>query len=364
MDEINILLVNVDCKWNLALRRLYAYHENKGNTVSMVDVGFGFYKHAKRKIIDGRGFDIAYVSNIFESNSHNVEVYGCSNVQYGGIGSRNPNLKLPDEVEATPPKYFDGEDTAHGYITRGCIRNCYFCKVPKFEGKLTAYRNVAEVVGDFKKAIFHDNNILAWGGCCDSFRWLIEHGIKCQFNQGLDLRLVDERKLDLLSRLNYMGEYGFAVDDVSYIKPFESKLQLAKKYISKPWKMKFFVYVNADMEPRDTVKRIEWLRQNGCLPYIMRDQNVYGSENEQFYTDVAAYCNQPGIFKKMDFETFLRNRHPKNSARQAWSFAIWNGECPTLCESCWQPTLDLFAEDENTLCAGCVDDAARKERKQ
>ena len=161
---MRVLLVNVDCKWNLALRRLYAYHENNGDTVEMVDVGFGFYRHDKRKIIDGREFDVVYVSNVFEANAYNVDVYGCDNVQFGGIGSRNPLSKLPEAVEATPPKYFDGEDTAHGYITRGCIRNCYFCKVPKYEGKLTPYRNVADVVGEFKKAIFHDNNILAWGG--------------------------------------------------------------------------------------------------------------------------------------------------------------------------------------------------------
>lgn len=349
----NVLLVNVDCKWNLALRRLYAYHETKGDNVKMMDVGFGFYKHNKREVIDGRGFDIAYVSNIFEANAYNVDVYGCEDVRYGGIGSRNPDLKLPCEVELTHPKYFKDEDTAHGYITRGCIRNCYFCKVPKHEGKLAPYRNVADVVGDFKKAIFMDNNILAYEGHYEALAWLIEHGIKCQFNQGLDLRLVNDRNLELLSRLNYMGEYGFALDDVSYMKPFEKKLEQAKRYITKPWKMKFFVYVNANMEPQDTVKRVKWLKEHECLSYIMRDQNVYGSEHERFYNDIAAYCNQPAIFKKMDFETYIKRRHPNNAQRQAVSNAIWNGEEPTICESCWQPTLELFVNDENALCESC-----------
>lgn len=154
-----------------------------------------------------------------------------------------------------------------------------------------------------------------------------------------------------------MGEYVFALDDVSYMKSFEKRLEKAKQYITKPWKMKFFVYVNADMEPLDTVKRIEWLKKRECLPYIMRDQNVYGCEYEQFYTDIAAYCNQPGIFKKLDFETFLRKRHPKNAARQAWSYAIYNGEQPSICESCWQPTLDLFADGDNAYCEDCAIDA-------
>lgn len=350
---MRVLLVNVDCKWNLALRRLYAYHEKRGDTVDMVNIGFGFYKHTKREIIDGRNYDVVYVSNVFEANAYTVSVYGCDDVRFGGIGSRNPNDKLPLDVENTPPKYFDGEDTAHGYITRGCIRNCYFCKVPKHEGKLAPYRNVADIVGDFKKAIFHDNNILAWGGHYEALSWLVEHDIRYQFNQGLDFRLLNERNLELLSSSRYMGEYTFSVDDVSYISSFEKRLALVKRYINRPWKMKFYVYANANMQPLDTVKRVEWLKQNECLAYVMRDQNIYGSEYDKFYKDVAAWCNQPAFFKKLDFETFLRKRHPNNERRQAESMAIYSGEETMLCESCWQPTLDVFLDNETALCEPC-----------
>ena len=350
MSAMRVLLINVDCKWNLALRRLYAWHEQRGDEVEMRDLNFGFYHHNKREVIDGRGFDTVYISNIFESNAENVAVIGCEDVRRGGVGSKS-DAKLPPEVEATQPKYFDGEDTAHGFITRGCIRNCYFCKVPKHEGKLYAYRSVAEVVGNFKKAIFMDNNFLAWDGANDAMDWLIEHNIRCQFNQGLDLRLVNDENLSRLARLNYMGEYVFAFDDVRLMPFMDATIPLVKRHITKPWKVKMFVYVDAaTMEPEDTVRRVEWLKAHECLPYVMRNANCYGSEHEKFYTDVAAWGNQPGIFKKMDFDEFLRKRHPKNAARQAESWATWNGEMPTLCESCWQPTLDLFEFDENALC--------------
>jgi len=241
-------------------------------------------------------------------------------------------------------------------MTRGCIRSCYFCKVPKHEGKLRAYRSVQEVVGGFKKAIFMDNNFLAWEGANDAMDWLIEHDIRCQFNQGLDLRLVNDENLSRLARLNYMGEYLFAFDDVRYMRFMDEVMPLVKRYIPKAWKVKLYLYVNSEtMEPQDTVERMEWCKRNECLPYVMRDINCYGSECEQFYTDIAAYGNQPAIFKKMTFDDFLRKRHPKNRSRQANSWALWNGE-PYLCEQCWQPTLDLLMDDGNAVCPDCYED--------
>lgn len=274
----------------------------------------------------------------------------------GGVGSKDPDARLAPEVEATPPKYFPGEDTAHGFITRGCIRKCYFCKVPKHEGALRPYRSVEEVVGGFKKAVFMDNNILAWDGVEDAMDWLIEHGIRCEFNQGLDIRLVNDSNLSRLARLKYRGEYVFAFDDVRMIGMMDERIGLVKKHIPAPWKVKMFVYANAEtMEPEDTARRVEWCRSHEVLPYVMRDVNCYGSAFERFYTDMASWCNQPGIFKKMDFEEFLKRRNPKDRRRQAESFALYCGDMPTVCESCWQPTFDMFEDATgNAVCEECI----------
>ena len=85
---MRVLLVNVDCKWNLALRRMYAYYEKQGALVDMVDLGFGFYPHSKREVIDGRNYDLVAVSNIFETNAERVTVHGCENVLRGGSAQR------------------------------------------------------------------------------------------------------------------------------------------------------------------------------------------------------------------------------------------------------------------------------------
>lgn len=97
-----VLLVNVDCRWNLAIRRMRAYYENMGASVDVMDLGFSFYPHKKATTVDGNGYDFVAVSNIFDTNAERVTVTGCENVIYGGVGSKNPAAQLPDFIEETP----------------------------------------------------------------------------------------------------------------------------------------------------------------------------------------------------------------------------------------------------------------------
>ncbi len=136
-----ILLVNVDSRWNMAIRKMYNYFK-EDYEVEMIDLGLSGYPHKKTKTIFAVDYDKVFVSNIFDINKDRVEVIGCDDVVFGGIGSRNPHLHLPCEIEKTEPFYFPDEDTSYCFITRGCIRKCWFCKVPKYEGNLKLYIEV------------------------------------------------------------------------------------------------------------------------------------------------------------------------------------------------------------------------------
>lgn len=321
---MKILLVNIDSKFNMAMRRMYNFYKDS-NEVTMINLGLDGYPSKKYQVISGVGYDKVYVSNIFDVNMNKYEVVGCNNVAIGGIGSVNPHSKLFDEIEKTDPFYYDDEDTSQGFITRGCIRNCYFCKVPKYEGALKFYNSIESII-KHKKVKFLDNNILAYGKHTEVFQYLIDRNIRCDFNQGLDFRLVNNINAELLSKLNYVGEYIFAFDDYKYITVLEEKLKILKKYITKDWKLKFYVYHNKDMDIADLISRVEWCRKNKCLPYVMRDINCWDSENKNFYIDYAAYCNQPSFFKKMDFVIFLYKRHT-NVQRIEESIRIYNENC-------------------------------------
>lgn len=318
---MKILLVNVDSRFNIAIRRMYNYFK-QDHEVTMKDLKLDGYPGRKKIIVDANGFDKVYSSNIFEINQKRFEILGCNNIVYGGIGSVNPSLKLPIEIEETEPFYYDHEDTSYGFITRGCIRNCFFCKVPKYEGKLKVYNSLESII-KHRKVKFLDNNILAYDKHMEVFEYLIDHNIKCEFNQGLDFRLINEDNAKLLSKLNYMGEYIFAFDDPKYQPLLEKKLKIIKKYIPKDWKVKFYIYQNKDMDISLLINRVEWCRRNKCLPYVMRDINCWDSKERNFYIDYAAYCNQPSFFKSIDFETFLNKRH-KNQERIIESLKIYN----------------------------------------
>lgn len=308
---MKILLINVDSRWNMAIRRMYNFFREE-NEVEMIDLGFSGYPHKKTKVIDGTGFDRVYVSNIFDINKDRVTVEGCDWVQYGGIGSNNPSLKLPPEIENTDPFYFDDEDTSYGFITRGCIRNCWFCKVPKYEGELTFYHDIERIV-KHKKVKFLDNNILAYEKHCEIFQWLIDRDIKCEFNQGLDFRLINEKNMELLSKLNYMGDYTFAFDNPKYQTLLDKKLVIMKKYVPQPWRLKFYIYYHPSMDIGQMLDRAEWCRKNLCKPYVMRDIACWemDTKTKEFLIDFTAYCNQPAMFKKLTFEEFLYKRHTR-----------------------------------------------------
>jgi hypothetical protein len=310
-----ILLINVDSRWNMAIRKMYNYYR-KDHDVEMIDLGFSGYPHKKEKRIFAVDYDKVFVSNIFDINKDRVDVIGCNDVVFGGIGSRNPHLQLPEEIENTEPFYFPEEDTSYGFITRGCIRNCWFCKVPKYEGKLKEYNRIESIV-KHKKVKFLDNNILAYPEHMKVFQWCLDHPeIKVEFNQGLDFRLVNDENLEALSKLNYMGEYIFAFDEPKYQPLLEKKLVLMKKWIDKPWKLKFYIYYHPSMDLKQLVERVEWCRKHECLPYVMRDIACWECEKhmKEFLIDYASYCNQPAHFKKKTFHEFLLIRY-KNQER-------------------------------------------------
>lgn len=323
---MKILLINVDSRWNMAIRKMYQYYK-QNHKVEMIDLGFSGYPHKRTKIVDAANYDKVCVSNIFDINKDRVKVINCEDVTFGGIGSNNPELKLPFEIERTEPFYFPDESTSYAFITRGCIRKCWFCKVPKYEGKLQFYNHIEDVV-KHKKVKFLDNNILAYDKHMEVFQWCLEHpDIKVEFNQGLDFRLVNDENLEALSKLNYMGAYIFAFDEPKYQPLLDKKIVLIKKHIKAPWKIKFYIYIHPDMEISQLISRVEWCRNHECLPYVMRDIACWDAEEtvKNFLTDYAAYCNQPSMFKKLSFEQFMQKRH-KNMERIESVWSIYEKE--------------------------------------
>lgn len=307
---MKILLIDADSKIpNIAIMKLSSFYKDRGDDVSFVRLNMPYYPKMKKKdYFAPDGFDKIYCSSVFEGN---VGYIHGENIVFGGTGFDTSTI-LPDDIESCHLDYslYPENQHSYGFITRGCIRNCSFCYVPRKEGMIRGYSSIGEIV-EHKSAIFLDNNILAYDNHLSVLQELIDRDIRCQFNQGLDIRLLTYENSQLLSQLNYIGEYVFAFDNYGYKKIIEEKLPLLSW--RKDWQVKLFVYVNPEMPISDTVKRIEWCRDHKILPYIMRDVRCFSDVLCDFYTDLASYCNQPGFFKNMQFDCFLNKRHTRSS---------------------------------------------------
>jgi len=314
----SILLVDVDSTIpNIALMRLSEYYKYRGYTVQLKQLSIPIYKPLKSElIIDTSIYEKVFVSAIFQGTMQNVKFSDYSNVDIGGTGSDNIHKTLPSEIEKSDCDYsiYPDADTSIGFISRGCIRNCEFCVVREKEGNLRQVAEPHDIIRH-RKVKFLDNNFLALPNHLEILSDLVKmKETKMQFNQGLDIRLVTHENVKLLSQLNYMGEYIFAFDNLNLKGIVEKKLSVLKQYISKDWRIKFFLYCHPDMNiPNDMYYRILWCKENKVLPYFMRHQSCWTSSNRQTYNDFSAWCNQPGIFKTHDYKNFCIKRRTNKS---------------------------------------------------
>ena len=109
---------------------------------------------------------------------------------------------LPIEVDRLQPDYSIyniDSNLSYGFLTRGCPNRCKWCVVPKKEGKISPYMDIEEITAGRKKAILMDNNILASNYGLQQIEKIIKLGIKVDFNQGLDARLITDEIARLLA---------------------------------------------------------------------------------------------------------------------------------------------------------------------
>lgn len=311
---MNIFLHDVDSVIpNIALMKLSTFHKSKGDTVIL------FKRNQKIPLLD---FDYGYTSCIFTKNK-NIALQNPYEV--GGTGV-DIEKTLPNNIEHLMPDYslYPENEYSIGFTTRGCIRNCEFCFVPKKEGMLRRNARISEFDSPRnKKIMLLDNNILAYNDYKSVFSEIRSTKKRTGFKQGMDFRLMTDDRCDELLSIKYDGDYTFAYDSIKDREVIERNIS---KYIGKfpEWRCKFFVLVGFNSTIADDIFRVMYLKQNKILAYVMRHENAYHSEYCDFHTDLSAWCNQVFCFKKLDFITFLQKRHTKKE-RIKRSTEIWNG---------------------------------------
>ena len=301
---------------NLALMKISGYNKEQGHSVTLLDSYTGL-----------NSYDKVYISRVFTFTSVPEGITSLPNVMVGGTGFfEDGGENLPYEIEHHMPDYDLYKDYANGEIdkgrnknavsdylaysigftTRGCFRKCSFCVNKKYD-KAVIHSPVNEFYDPTRPYIYLcDDNFLAFGGWESILDDLEATGKPFQFRQGIDIRLMTDKKAKRLSNTKYHGDFIFAFDNLEERDLIEEKLKLWKRYSIKTTKLYVLCAYNSQDEHDivDTFERIKILMKYGCLPYIMRYESYKDSPWRTLYVQIARWCNQPQFFKKKSFRQF------------------------------------------------------------
>jgi hypothetical protein len=247
-------------------------------------------------------YDQVYVSKVFTWSEFNEYVPETS--INGGTGY-GLNVNLTDEIEHECPDYtLYNLSYSVGFLTRGCIRKCKFCVVPEKEGEIREHADIDEFIRH-EKAVFLDNNALAHDHGIRQIEKIAKLGIKADFNQGLDFRLVDQQIAKLLSSVKWIRFIRTACDHKSQMEPVNKAVKYLEKHGVKSYRIFCYLLVN-DID--DALERVEFLRGLGvdifAQPY--RDlKNNKGPSIEQ--RRFARWVNHKAIFKTISWEEYQNN---------------------------------------------------------
>lgn len=296
-------LIAVDSNYpNLALMKISQYHKNKGDTVEWVSPMFEY--------------DRVYMAKVFTFTDDYYPLINTEEVFKGGTGY-DIHSNLPKEIEYVMPDYslysqIDNK-TAYGFLTRGCPNKCKWCNVPKKEGKITPYMDIEEIaVNGRKNIILMDNNVLASDYGLQQIEKIISMGVRVDFNQGLDARLVTEDIAKLLAKVKWLKHIRFGCDTPGQIAECDRAATLLDKY---GYKKEYFFYCILLNDFKESFERVNYWKKKGkryipyCQPY--RDLDKKEQIIPQWQKDMARWANRRELYKSMDFKDYTPRKNFK-----------------------------------------------------
>jgi len=291
----NVLLVDIDSKIpNLALMKLSAHHKALGDQV--------YLNRCSNP-------DITYASCVFTWNRGKTTFYPEAKI--GGTGI-DLTTELPFEIEHIMPDYsLYGCDYSLGFTSRGCIRQCDFCVVPRKEGQIRDHSPLSEFINPtFSKVMLLDNNLLAAPCVREVLVGLAKMDLKVCFNQGLDIRLVTNEIASLLSHVDYRSlsfkerRLYFAFDDPTLESIVRRGIASLSAAGIQPGHLMWYILAGFNTTFEQDLHRAELIQSLGCDPFIMK----YNNRQDPQLNRLARWANKPQIRKLVPFAEYSR-RH-------------------------------------------------------
>lgn len=258
---MKIGLIDVDShNWpNLCLMKLSAYHKARGDLVEW----WNPESH----------YDLVYKSRVFTDtySKDTITVTNADAVILGGTGY-GLGENLPDAVEHTRPDaalYPQFSDTAYGFLSRGCPRNCGFYIVSGKEGRQSRkVADLSEFWNGQKEIKLLDANLLACPDHEALILQLAESRAWVDFSQGLDIRLITPDNVALLNRVRTKAVH-FAWDNPGEDLTEHFRRFLGLTAIKNERRRCVYVLTNYGSTHEQDLYRVEMLRGMGYTPYVM-----------------------------------------------------------------------------------------------
>lgn len=269
---------------NLALMKLSAYYKKLGADVD-------WWLPLKQ-------YDRVFSSKVFTFTPEELQLPDCT--VKGGTGYGLMDV-LPEHIDTIFPDYSLYPDCKHaiGFLTRGCIRNCPWCIVPKKEGNIRPYMDWHDIKReDSRDILFMDNNVLAHEHGLSQIQSMIGQNVRVDFNQGLDARLITPDVAEMLAGLKWIRFIRMSCDTDAMLPIVLAAVERLKQFGIKPYRV--FVYLLVQ-DIQSAEYRAQWLRSAGvnvfAQPYRDFTNNIAPTQEQR---EFARWVNHKAIFKSID----------------------------------------------------------------
>lgn len=294
MRRIGILAVD-SVYPNLALMKISRYHKEHGDIVEWMNP----LEH----------YDKVYMSKVFSFTSDYAYYIDAEEIQKGGTGY-DIHVELPEYIDSLQPDYriypTVDDNTAYGFLTRGCPNRCKWCIVPQKEGNIRPYMDVEEIAIEGRRnLVLMDNNVLASDYGILQIEKIVKLGLKVDFNQALDARLVTDDIAKLLAKVKWIKRIRFGCDTSGQIEECERAISLIDKY---GYRGEYFFYCILLDDFNESFNRVNnWKNKGGrfllhCQPF--RDVNNPKQIIPQWQKDLSRWVNRKVFFRSCKFEDF------------------------------------------------------------
>ncbi len=172
--------------------------------------------------------------------------FGTDDISGVPIEERTPDYSILEHIDYTYPVH----DAYFGYASRGCIRKCHFCGVPKLEGTQREMPSLASLVqgiadqhGEKKDLILMDNNVTASSRYREIIAEIRGLGFtpgatltrdgktvkrRVDFNQGVDARILAKSPMYLREMATIcISPLRIAFDHIGVRKVYETSVRMA-----------------------------------------------------------------------------------------------------------------------------------------